>query len=249
MMVGVSASKYVVQAGWDDAPHLSADEKAKQLASCPPHLRDARSKGAPSMGAGAIYPVDPTTYTVDPFPIPPHWRRVYALDVGWNRTAVVWGAIDPDTDILYLYSEHYQGEQKPIEHASAIKARGEWIPGVIDPASRGRSQDEGKVLFLQYQNQGLNISMAMNSVEPGIYEVWTRLANGLCKVFRTLVNWFAEVRLYRRDEKGHIVKKFDHLMDATRYLVMSGLKRAICRPVKDIVGGNTNIIADSLGGY
>jgi hypothetical protein len=35
-----------------------------------------------------------------------------------------------------------------------------------------------------------------------------------------------EYRLYRRDEKGRIVKANDHLMDATRYAVRSGLTRA-----------------------
>jgi hypothetical protein len=41
-------------------------------------------------------------------------------------------------------------------------------------------------------------------------------------VFRTLQNWLSEYRLYRRDEKGRVVKDRDHLMDATRYLLMSG---------------------------
>ena len=32
-----------------------------------------------------------------------------------------------------------------------------------------------------------------------------------------------EYRLYRRDDKGNVVKERDHLMDATRYLVVSGI--------------------------
>jgi hypothetical protein len=39
------------------------------------------------------------------------------------------------------------------------------------------------------------------------------------------------MRLYRRDEKGKIVKERDHLMDAKRYLLMSGMMRAITEPV------------------
>ena len=31
--------------------------------------------------------------------------------------------------------------------------------------------------------------------------------------------------LHRRDEQGKVVKDYDHLMDAMRYLVMSGLDR------------------------
>ena len=32
------------------------------------------------------------------------------------------------------------------------------------------------------------------------------------------------------DEKGHVVKEKDHLMDATRYLAVSGLGRATTDP-------------------
>lgn len=247
-MPAVTESKYVVNAGWDDVPHLDADTKAKMLAAAPPHLRKARSRGEPSMGSGAIYPIDWDEIKVAPFPIPRHWRRCYALDVGWNRTACLWLAIDDDTGMIYVYSEHYQGEQKPVEHASAIKARGEWIPGVIDPAARGRSQDDGKRLIIQYQNENLDILPAINSVEAGIYEVWTLLSVGRLKVFETLVAFAAEYRLYRRDEKGAIVKKQDHLMDALRYAIMSGLRRAIRRPVSSIEPTH-GVIADSSAGY
>ena len=45
-----------------------------------------------------------------------------------------------------------------------------------------------------------------------------------------MVNWFSEFRLYRRDENGKIVKDKDHLMDSTRYLIMTGLDRAVAKP-------------------
>ena len=77
------------------------------------------------------------------FAIPDHFPRVYALDVGWNKTAAIWGARDNEAGVIYLYSEHYAGQQEPILHAQAIKARGSWIHGVVDPAARGRSQVDG----------------------------------------------------------------------------------------------------------
>jgi hypothetical protein len=39
-----------------------------------------------------------------------------------------------------------------------------------------------------------------------------------------LQNWLSEFRIYRRDEKGRIIKQNDHLMDTTRYLIMSGVQ-------------------------
>jgi hypothetical protein len=188
------------------------------LSETPPHLRDARSKGIPSLGAGAIYPVPESEIKVPDMPIPEHWVRLYALDVGWNRTAAVWGAWDKDNDIIYLVSEHYRGQAEPSIHADAIKARGKTLQGCIDPAARGRSQADGTQLLQSYKDLGLNLVLAVNGVESGIYEVWQRLSSGRLKVFASLNSWFAEYRLYRRDEKGRIVKENDHLMDTTRYL-------------------------------
>jgi hypothetical protein len=150
--------------------------------------------------------------------------------VGWNRTAALWGAWDRHADCVYLYSEHYQGEAPPQVHADAIKARGDWIPGVIDPASSGSNQKDGTALRDEYAGLGLDLALADNTVEAGIHAVYRRLVSGRLKVFRTLANWRSEARLYRRDEKGKIVKERDHLMDATRYLVMSGMGRAITKP-------------------
>jgi hypothetical protein len=58
------------------------------------------------------------------------------------------------------------------------------------------------------------------------------LGAGRIKVSRVCSNFLAEYRLYRRDEKGRIVKSNDHLMDAARYLIMSGLERAILEPAE-----------------
>lgn len=233
-----SPERFVLTMGFDDAPHLSAESKAKLLASFPPHERDARSKGIPRLGAGAIYPIEESEYLVDDFLLPDHFPRSYGMDVGWKTTAAIWGAHDRQNDVVYWYAEHYRGQAEPSIHAAAIRARGEWIPGVIDPAARGRSQIDGQQLVQIYRDLGLDLDFAVNGVESGIYEVWQRLSTGRLKIFKSLANVRHELRLYRRDEKGKIVKELDHGMDAGRYQIVSGLARGKVKPVKkDPAGG------------
>jgi hypothetical protein len=223
-------SRWSIGITWSDVPHLSDADKERLWDSIPPHQRDARAKGIPALGSGVIFPVSEDAYVVDPFAIPEHWPRAFALDVGWNRTAAVWGAWNRDNDTIYIFDEYYRAEAEPQVHADAIKGRGDWIPGVVDPASRGRNQKDGTKLIEEYTSLGLDLHPADNAVEAGLFAVYRRLASGRLKVFSHLQNWKSEARLYRRDEKGKIVKERDHLMDASRYLVMSGMARATVQP-------------------
>lgn len=222
--------KWYIQAGWRDVPHIDEAEKAALLATTLPYQIKARTEGEPSLGAGAIYPVAQSDVECAPFEIPAHWPRVFALDVGWNRTAALWGAWDREKDCLFLYDEHYQSGEAPGVHADAIKVRGKWIPGVLDPAARGRQQHDGERLVQLYRAQGLNLTFADNSVEAGIYAVWQRIVGGRIKAFTSLKSFWSEFARYHRDEAGKIVKKDDHLMDDLRYLVMSGMRVAIVEP-------------------
>jgi hypothetical protein len=226
-------TRIVITSSWGEAPHLSDEAKEGLIGSYKPHERAARTQGIPQLGSGAIYPILESEIVVRPFTLPSHWKFVYGMDVGWNRTAALWLAYDSEARVGYLYSEHYRGSDEPSVHAQAIRSRGEWIPGVIDPAARGRSQVDGQSLLDIYRGLGLNLTKAVNAVESGIWEVHQMLSEGRLKVFDTLQNFLMEYRTYRRDEKGHVVKSNDHLMDTCRYLVISGLSQAVFRPRKD----------------
>jgi hypothetical protein len=224
-------SKWYAQVSWDEVAHLSAKDKSDLFATLPPYQREARSKGIPSLGSGLIYPIKESDIVIADFPIPDHYKRAWALDVGWNSTAVVWVAQDPDTKVAYLYSCYKRGQAEPETHVKAIKARGEWIPGVGDVA--GVNQTDGRQMMSIYRDDhGLNLTLPNKTVEAGIYKVWTLFMNGSLKVFASLIPWFDEFRFYARDDKGRVVKKDDHLMDCTRYLIMSGLERAKPKPVE-----------------
>lgn len=211
---------YVVRCSMRDVGHLSKEQVDALEASTPPFLRQARIDGIPALGAGAIYPVPEEVFVIEPQPIPKHWKRLYGMDVG-SKTAAIWLAINPDGQELWAYGEYYREDAEPSIHASGIKAKGAWIPGAIDPASRGRSQIDGQRLMEMYSELGLNLSKADNAVEAGLYTVWELLSTGRLKIFNTCTGLLQEMRAYHRDEKGRVVKTLDHRCDALRYSVMT----------------------------
>lgn len=223
--------RYVVNCTWDDVPHLDPDTKKRLVAGMPKHMIDARTKGIPVIGSGQVYPVQEEFLFVNPFEVPVHWKRVAAMDYGWlDPTAILWFAIDPDSNVAYVYSEHYQSEQPPSVHATAIKNRnkaaGFPIPMTADPSGGGRSIANGKLLRDLYREEfDINVYPAENALEAGIFNTLERMLNGSLKIFNTCKNTLSEFRIYSRNDKGKFVGK-DHAMDALRYGIMTGLKLA-----------------------
>ena len=232
--------KFFVQAGWDHVPHLDETQKMALLATIPPHEVKARSTGEPTLGSGGIYPIEESLIVIPTRAVPNTWRRGYGMDIGWNRTAVIWGAEDPGSGAIELYDEHYMGRGEPPSHVAAIKARGEWMNGVIDPASFGSSQLDGRVAIDEYRNLGLHIEPALNAIDAGIQTMWTLMVTGRLRVHAHLFNWLAEFRKYHRDTNGKIVKENDHLMDATRYLVFSGVSHFLTPPQRRQARGGSS---------
>ena len=216
----IGNSRYIVRCSMEDVPHIDRETIDDLIASTPPFLRDARIHGIPSLGAGAIYPVPESEFVIKGFVPPPHWPRLFGFDVG-GKTAAVWIAKNPADNQWHAYQEYYRERQEPSIHATAIKSKGPWIPGAIDPAARGRSQHDGKQLMKMYEDLGLNISAADNAVDAGLYTVWEMLSTDQLKVHDTCTYLLQEMRNYHRNEKGEVVKKDDHLCDAFRYAVMT----------------------------
>ena len=175
--------------------------------------------------AGLIYSVPESDFVVEPFSFP-RWPRAYAMEVGCDQTAALWGARDPGQDVIYLFSEHSLGQTQPSIHADAIKARGEWMWGAIDPTSSKLNQKDGIQLITEYGRLGLKLVAADHAVEAGIRAVSQRLSSGRLKVFSTLSAWLSEFRRYRRNDKRQLVKENALLMDCTRHLVFAGMKHA-----------------------
>lgn len=204
---------------WEDAPHVTEAYKAATLANTKQHLKATRATGVPAIGEGAVYPVDLEDVLCDPLSkIPDHWPRLIGFDGGWHNTAALWGALDRDTDTIYLYSEYKNGEQPIVNHAASINCRRPWpIPVVGDAAAI--NQSDGEKLIDSYRAAGLEMTLAeKHGKSASIDSVLERLQTGRLRIYRTLVKTISEIRQYRYKD-GKIVKENDHLMDCLQYLV------------------------------
>lgn len=211
--------RYAIAISWDDAPHLTEEDKATMIAEMPPNERDARTKGIPALGSGRVYPISEDEIVVKPFSIPDYFPRAYSLDFGYNNTAVVWMAQDPVTQIIYIYSTYKKGKVPDSQHVYAVKERGDWMSGAADPSGGGR-RDDGKMRIDYYRSLGLDLHPGYNSLVPGIAQVYNMLEAGTLKFFSNLSELLDEFRVYRYDAKdpNKVARnQDDHLLDALRY--------------------------------
>lgn len=105
-----------------DNPHMDPEVIARMLARFGDAQRAARERGEFITLEGRIYPqFSRSSHVVRPFPIPPEWPRYRGMDFGVrNPTAVLWGCLSPD-DQLIIYREHYQAGWSLKRHAEHIK--------------------------------------------------------------------------------------------------------------------------------
>ena len=219
-----------------DAPHYTEDMREQILSQYPDYERDARTKGIPMLGSGRVVPVaeEAIKFSLSDFPtgIPDYWPRIAAIDFAeWETPlAVVWAAWDRDADVLYLYDEYYVSRKPMPVHAQAITARGSWIP-MSWPHDGLRTIEGGSqhgiLLKDQWRKQGVRMlperaqyEDGNYSVEAGVQDLLLRMQTARFKISDHLGDWWDQFRMYHR-KNGKIVKERDHLMDATRYLIMS----------------------------
>jgi len=228
--------QFLLQASWDDAPHLDEETKEQLLTQYPPHERELRSKGIPVFGSGLVFPIGEEEITCEYINIPDHWPRIAGLDFGWGHpTAAVWMALDPNSDVMYVYDEYSKAKETALVHAAALREKPHFIP--IAWPRDGLQSDKGSGIGLaqQYRDQGCNLlydyftnpiapgdtgKKGNQTIEPGIMHILHRMETGRFKVFPHLTEWWKEFRSYHRKD-GKIYPMNDDLMSATRYATMS----------------------------
>lgn len=239
---------YWCGATWDDAPHLDREHKERLMASYPEHVRDARTKGIPMMGEGAVFKVEESEISCAPFEIPKHFARICGIDFGIDHpAAAAWVAYDRGQDIIYVYDCYKKSGETAVYHAAAINARGRDIPVAWPHDGLNREKSGGKNLAQQYRSYGVNMlgksahyrpkagekpKLGAQDTEPVVYEVLERMKTGRFRVFSNLSDWFSEFRSYHRKD-NRIVRVKDDIMSATFYAVMMKRYAMAGTPLKD----------------
>lgn len=211
----------------DDAEHYTPEQRDAIIASYPPHERESRARGVPSLGSGRIFPVSEELITCEPFDIPRHFVQLGGLDFGWDHpTAAVCLSWDRDADAVYVTKAHRLKEATPIIHAAALRPWGQWLPWAWPHDGLQHDKGSGEQLRTQYADQGMlmldeqaTFEDGSNGVEAGLMLMLDMMQTGRFKVFSHLNDWFEEFRLYHRKD-GKVVKIGDDLISATRYALM-----------------------------
>lgn len=109
-------------------------------------------------------------HVIEPFAVPPEWRRYRTLDYGLDRLAVLWIAIAPSGD-SYVYREYCESSLPISAAARAILEytdEGESIYATLAPPDLwSRSQESGKSKASIFADCGVQFTKTSNNRECG----------------------------------------------------------------------------------
>jgi hypothetical protein len=225
------------EASLTEVTHLSKARIQEIIDSYPPHVRPYKVHGKPVFGKGMVYPFHEETLKVEPFMIKENWRRIAGIDFGYQTslTVIIWIAIDPSTNIHYIYDVHSMKQATPEQIVPFIKIRdreaGFDIPVSFPKDGNNPERSTGNVIADMYAELGVNMlekpavmtgrdGKQTTSVEASVEKVAQLMHSGKFKVFyekftthdgvdmpdRKMEPIFQELRTYVRDEDGKIKK-------------------------------------------
>ena len=175
-------------------------------------------------------------HTVEPFPIPAHWRRYRAIDYGLDMLACLWGAAD-DMGNLYIYRELCKKDLIVSEACKAIfasEAPSETPFCTYAPKDIWqRSRATGQTMAQMFAEGGLPLTPVANSRVDGWLNIkeWLRpRPDGMggeaprLRIFNTCRELIANIPLLQHDDKDPndvATEPHDitHAPDALRYML------------------------------
>lgn len=206
-------------------PHLTDEYKHamfNEWKQTDPLNVEARMTGMAAIGSGLVYPINPSFVIVPKQQIMPFWPKVYGMDPGQANFAVVWVTKDPNTGVYYVYDEYKNGHVAYVLHAEAIKARGQWIHGGIDPHEAVKPRDTGETVENYFETQGLHLTAAKGDANALRARIRTMFESGALKIMNNCGQIIKAIRTYRYDTKdfNKIARgQDDHVLDALMYAI------------------------------
>jgi phage terminase large subunit-like protein len=230
-----SPDRGFVNATLEEAEHFSKEEKARRMAGYLAHERDARGRGVPLLGSGAVYPFGMDAIReagIPPSYLPLQWTKLWGIDFGIDHPfAAVLSAWDKDNDCIHIIAAFRMSgvgaSVTPINHAVAMKQIAAAVPVAWPHDGHQRDKGSGEELAVIYRGQGLSMLADHAAFESGGYsreaavlEITERAMSGRFKVAEHLSEWFSEFGFYHRKD-GVIVRQNDDLMSATEKVIMA----------------------------
>ena len=223
---------------WDDLPEEMLPQRTKEalLATFLPWEIDARTKGIPSQGEGAVFAVRlrECTYKPQDVQMAPQWRRCMGMDFGRSPdpTTGVYVAFDRDKDIIYVYDAWEVTNQTPVEYQAQITARGKWpIAWPPDGKRKGYTETSSVVEELRFKYGARLLADHFtnpdggNSIDYGLQYILQRLRTGRLLINASLEGLLREMEGYHVERTGIagklVFRGKDHLIDALRYAALS----------------------------
>ncbi|ELP3919281.1 terminase family protein [Escherichia coli] len=186
-----SGRLYFQVATWDDAPHLTEEDKAELLAGYPAYQHEMRSKGIPVLGSGAVYPFNESEISgskeLEEIEANPHlYKLLWCCDFGYSSSddadpsVLLLLAYSMEEDCIYTISEwNSKRDSKanrlshmPEHMASIIKASPFPFAPLLVPHD-GKRQIEGTNNTRISEFKRLNIN-----VLPQVFEIPFQLTTG-----------------------------------------------------------------------
>ena len=243
-----SPDRGVVHMTIDDALHIKESDRQKIIEGYLPHEREARARGVPLLGSGAIFTMPESSITEPAIErVPSYWAKIWGIDFGighpFAAALLLW---DKDNDVIHVHHTVRMADAYPINHAAAMRPIGIEVPVAWPQDGTAREKGSGDALYHLYKKEGLSMLHehacwpdGSRSTEAGVEEMRERERNGKLKVAAHLSEYLEERRFYHRKD-GQIVKIKDDLLSAVRVGIM--MKR-FAKPV--MLGGKR---AQRIGG-
>jgi phage terminase large subunit len=245
-----------------DNPYLTIDQRAsiEKLKETDPDLYLQLGEARFIQSQGAYFPeFKREIHVIEPFIIPPHWRRYRVLDYGLDMLACYWVATDTSNK-AYFYKELYQPNLIISEAAKRIRlmtAEDEHIYETLAPPDLwNRRQETGKSASELFGENGVWLTKTNNDRIQGWYNLkeWLKpyedeqqILTASLVITSNCKNLIRCLPQIQRDEKdindvANQPHELTHAPDAVRYFV-SGRP---C-PTRIVYDGKKKKLADKLG--